>query len=1054
MSSFFGKIKEKFRFGKNKKNKLLVVLFFVFVFSGILTAGYALAWGWPTTEEISMGIASIITWMLLLIAQFFIKLTVWASQLFIVIASYNNFINSQAVILGWVLVRDVVNMFFVLILLVIAFGTVLGIEQYEWKKLLVKLVFAAVLVNFSRVICGVIIDVSQVFMMTFVNGFAATAGGNVIKGLNLDTIYNLSPDQELAQKAASATDVFVTGVAAVFFSVISFFVIGAYLLVVIARVVALWTLIVLSPIAFMSSVLPNTQKYASEWWKEFNNHVMAGPILAFFFWLSFAIVGGGDSFNEVLPTDQAKRYETNALFGSTATGISQAMEWGKMASFAIAIALLITGVKKTQELGVTGASALSSAMSTAKKIATVATGVRLAGWAGEKAKGAALGITKGIAMNAPGIGGYAWMNRYEGAKTGLKRFTARSLREGGFVGEMYNRSVKNERLNKQLKGENEAWDSVLDDLSGTKANWNQKNQNERVKAYAELLKRRKEAGGIGVKENAQAWVETEAPGIMEETLAKELEGTQAGGLKQAREDRIKDQMAKLKMGEAGYVERQKELERLKSESEDYKKFTAAQQEKIAAEEKLRSESRFRTMKEETVKTKLETQQLKEEVGSRESIRELKKIEELLKQDKKFREKQNEVYRQQASAETLKMIVEDEKKLEIAKAKDEQAEKRFIPKTNEAAYWAELQSGREKSFGNLQYAELVAMSAQNANKVIELDKNKAAMPKESYERERKALLSNQAAMESVAAKNFGSDGIAAVQKSINEAYGIKYDKLDSGDAFAHQLVETARMAGEKIDLQDILDSKKVSAETDKDIEEKYGPLKDEDYDQAFAEEYGKTRDRMLLDETKKMFKIGQEKMGAESWQTVLRNNDISARAAAPSGFSHTVSIYDGTSLGKNGLAEYKLQTNKNKILEGQKYFTGPLSNKVGDLESLSGIASINSSGEMVGLDEHAQNMIIQTLRNFTFQGRIHGRLSTELLNLLDSKTGSFKNLDLGKDFVNTFEKMIENNSRSAQAVLSKIPKEVAQALSKSSEKIADAVKKGVEQGAKQQGKNKK
>ncbi len=1052
MSSFFGKIKEIFSFEKSKKNKLLVVLFFVFVLGGVLTAGYAMAWGWPTTEEISMGIASIITWMLLLIAQFFIKLTVWASQLFIVIASYNNFINSQAGILGWVLVRDVVNMFFVLILLVIAFGTVLGIEQYEWKKLLVKLVFAAVLVNFSRVICGVIIDVSQVFMMTFVNGFAATAGGNVIKGLNLDTIYNLSPDQELAQKAASATDVFVTGVAAVFFSVISFFVIGAYLLVVIARVVTLWTLIVLSPIAFMSSVLPNTQKYASEWWKEFNNHVMAGPILAFFFWLAFAIVGGGDAFNEVLPTDQAKRYETNALFGSTATGISQAMEWGKMASFAIAIALLITGVKKTQELGVTGASALSSAMSTAKKVATVAAGVRLAGWAGEKVSGLGKSALKGTAMNMPFVGGYAFMNRYETAKAGLKRFTAKSLREGGMVGEIYNRSVKNERLNKQLKGENEAWDSVLDDLSGTKANWNQKNQNERVKAYAELLKRRKEAGGIGVKENAQAWVETEAPGIMEETLAKEIEGAQAGGLKQAREDRIKDQMAKIKMGDAGYLGRQKELERLRSESEEYKKFTAAKQDKISAEEKLRAEGRYKTMKEETIKTKLEAQQLKEEVGSRETIRELKKIEELLKQDKRFRDKQNEVYRQQASAETLKMIVEDEKKLEIAKAKDAEAEKRFMPKTNEAAYWAELQSGREKSFGNLQYGELVAMAAQNANKVVDLDKRKGTLPKESYEKERKALLSNQAAMESVAAKNFGSDGIAAVQKSINEAYGIKYDKLDSGDVFAHQLVETARLAGEKIDLNEVKD--KASKEADQTIEDKYGALSDETYNEAFAVEYEKTRDKMLIEMTQNMFKVGQNKMGAESWQTVLRNNDISSRAAAPSGFSHTVSIYDGTSLGKNGLAEYKLQTNKNKILEGQKYFTGPLSNKVGDLESLSGIASTNSSGEMVGLDEHAQNMIIQTLRNFTFQGRIHGRLSAELLGLLDSKTGNFKNLDLGKDFVNTFEKMIENNAKSAQAVLSKIPKEVAQALSKSSEKIADAVKKGVEQGAKQQGKNKK
>ena len=1046
MSSLLGKIKGFISKTKNRKIYFLVG-FFVFA-SLFLLVDQVRA---ESIIDFRAGFVGAITDILLGISGLFIRVTIWISQVFIVIASYNNFINSGAVTLGWVLVRDVVNMAFVIILLVIAFGTVLGLEQYEWKKLLVKLVFAAVMVNFSRLICGIIIDAAQVVMMTFVNGFAATAGGNVINGLNLNKIYNLSQSSDPA-RTLNGTDLLATGVAAVFFGAISMFVLGAYLWVILARVVSLWVLIILSPIAFVSSVLPATQKYASEWWKEFNNNVLAGPILAFFFWLSFAIVGGGNSFQEVLPKDKDTRLATESTFSGAGAGIAEAMEWGAMASFAIAIALLITGVKKTQELGVTGAGALSSAMSMAKKVGMTVSGVAAVGWGAKKIAQGGVWAAKGMAMNAPFVGGYAFMNRYEKTKAGIKRFTAKSLREGGVVGSIYNRSVKNERLNKQLKGENEAWDSVLDDLSGTKANWNQKNQNERVKAYAELLKRRKEAGGIGVKENAQAWVETEAPGITEETLAKEIEGAQAGGLKQAREDRIKDQMAKIKMGDSNYLARQTELERLRSESEEYKKFTAAKQEKISSEEKLRAEGRFGTMKEETVKTKLEAQQLKDEVGSRESIRELKKIEELLKQDKRFRDKQNEVYKQQASAETLKMIVEDEKKLEIAKAKDTEAEKRFMPKTNEAAYWAELQSGREKSFGNLQHGELVAMAAQNANRVVDLDKRKGSMPLENYERERKALLSNQAAMESVAAKNFGSDGIAAIQKSINEAYGIKYDKLDSGDVFAHQLVETARLAGEKVDFNEI--RSESEKETDQAVEDKYGALKDEDYSEAFAAEYEKVRDGVLMKMTQKMFKIGQEKMGTENWQTVLRNNDISSRAAAPSGFSHTVSMYDGTSLGKNGLAEYKLQTNKNKILESQKYFTGPLSNKVGDLESLSGIASVNSSGEMVGLDEHAQNIIIQTLRNFTFQGRIHGRLSSELLGLLDSKTGNFKNLDLGKDFINTFEKMIENNAKSAQAVLSKIPKEVAQALSKSSEKIADAVKKGVEQGTKKQGKNKK
>ena len=68
------------------------------------------------------------------------------------IAEFNNFINAQPIVLGWTIVRDVCNMFFVVIMLVIAFATVLRIENYSYKKLLPKLVIMAILINFSKMI--------------------------------------------------------------------------------------------------------------------------------------------------------------------------------------------------------------------------------------------------------------------------------------------------------------------------------------------------------------------------------------------------------------------------------------------------------------------------------------------------------------------------------------------------------------------------------------------------------------------------------------------------------------------------------------------------------------------------------------------------------------------------------------------------------------------------------------------------------------------------------------------------------------------------------------
>lgn len=115
-------------------------------------------------------------------------------KILITIAQYNGFLSSTAVTNGWVIVRDLCNMFFIVVLLVIAIATILKIEMYHYKKLLGRLIIMAVLINFSKLICGLVIDFSQVLMMTFVNGFSAAAGGNFIQALKLEEIMNVKPE--------------------------------------------------------------------------------------------------------------------------------------------------------------------------------------------------------------------------------------------------------------------------------------------------------------------------------------------------------------------------------------------------------------------------------------------------------------------------------------------------------------------------------------------------------------------------------------------------------------------------------------------------------------------------------------------------------------------------------------------------------------------------------------------------------------------------------------------------------------------------------------------
>ncbi len=357
----------------------------------------------------------------LAIANLSIGLSIFFLRFFIAIASYNNYIDVDVVQLGWVMVRDVANMFFVVALLVIAFGTILGLEEYEWKKNLVKLIFAAIFINFSNLIAQLFIDVAHVFTMTFLNAISATAGGNLINMFKLDQITQMvgvNPDVNTEFNV----EILAGTMVAMLFAIMAAFVMGSYVYVMMARVVSLWALIILSPLAYILGVLPKTQSYAERWWSEFTNNVIVAPIMVFFLWLAFATLGTGQilaSIQEEIPDnnkiDGTKSVE---LFGAnfadsnepTKLSLSKVSTWENMANFLIALAFLRVGVKTTEETGVWGSDMISDAWSFGKKAATIATGVAVGQWiAGRGADTLKTGASK-VVWGAPLLGGRALTN--------------------------------------------------------------------------------------------------------------------------------------------------------------------------------------------------------------------------------------------------------------------------------------------------------------------------------------------------------------------------------------------------------------------------------------------------------------------------------------------------------------------------------------------------------------------------------------------------------------------------------------------------------------------
>ena len=212
------------------------------------------------------------------------------------IGQYNGFITSTPVVMGWNVIRDIANMFFVLVLLIISFGTILHVQQYQMKTLLPKVILMAVLVNFSKAIAGIFIDFAQVIMLTFVAAYQNAGAGNILSGLKIDSIYSIAPaDTEIPGigKTPSGINNFqiVIGyLLGLIFALVALVVVIAMVLIFFVRIVMLWILVIFSPLAYVLSVVPAGQKYASQWWDMFSKYVIIGPILAFFLWLSLASI--------------------------------------------------------------------------------------------------------------------------------------------------------------------------------------------------------------------------------------------------------------------------------------------------------------------------------------------------------------------------------------------------------------------------------------------------------------------------------------------------------------------------------------------------------------------------------------------------------------------------------------------------------------------------------------------------------------------------------------------------------------------------------------------
>ncbi len=200
---------------------------------------------------------------------------------------------------AWPIVRDFANMLLVLILIFIGLGTALRLGDYEAKKALPRLVAIALLINFAPVLMGFVVDASNIIMNFFLEGLLggqvlASVGSNLsaIIGSNTETFGQLS-FSFVAKLSAVALFNMLTAVIFFFFAALFF-----------VRKVVIWILVILSPIALISLILPATKGFFTKWWDQFFQWSTVGIFAAFFLWLgdhTIALAARGGFTSQIAP---------------------------------------------------------------------------------------------------------------------------------------------------------------------------------------------------------------------------------------------------------------------------------------------------------------------------------------------------------------------------------------------------------------------------------------------------------------------------------------------------------------------------------------------------------------------------------------------------------------------------------------------------------------------------------------------------------------------------------------------------------------------------------
>ena len=191
---------------------------------------------------------------------------------------------------AWGIMRNIANVIFVIAFLIIIYSQItnVGISNYGIKKMLPKLVVAAILINVSYWICALAVDASNLlgtslytlFRNLYDQTLKAPGWLEVIGAILGGTTMTVAGVAIAAAAGVGSSGLLWMAVPAVLGAIIAV-IIAAIILALRQGVILL--LVVVSPLAFAAYLLPNTQSLFDKWRKLFTALLIFYPLFAVLF---------------------------------------------------------------------------------------------------------------------------------------------------------------------------------------------------------------------------------------------------------------------------------------------------------------------------------------------------------------------------------------------------------------------------------------------------------------------------------------------------------------------------------------------------------------------------------------------------------------------------------------------------------------------------------------------------------------------------------------------------------------------------------------------------